>query len=176
MWQKIILQRQKKQVDKGFITLEILVSIIIALAFVAFSMQTLVLSMMLKVQAQEKQRADQLIQEDVETLNDLASDLTITGTCDPSDYAGGYAEGLWDEIDAIPTPTTQLLKTINTDGTVSSQGTTLTLARQHISYDSDYNDPPYRTLKIYYQVTNSDNDLVAKRYVEVIPDVALECP
>ena len=175
MWQKTILQRQKKQVDKGFITLEILVSIIIALAFVAFSMQALVLAMMLKVEAQEDQRADQLIQEDVETLNDLASE-TITGTCDPSNYAGGYAKGLWDEINAIPAPTTQLLKTINTDGTVSSQGTTLTLARQHISVNLNYNDPPYRTLKIYYRVTNSDNDIVAKRYVEVIPDVALECP
>ncbi len=182
MWQKILLQQKKKQPDGGFITLEILVSIIIALAFVAFSMQALVLSMMLKVQAQEKQRADQLIQQDIELLNDLAT-TAIAGDCDADNnndgtvtYAQGYADGLWDAIDAEPLPTKQLLRTINDDGTINSEGVTLTLAREHISVDTDYSDAPHRTLKIYYQVTNNNNELVAKRYVEVIPDVALECP
>lgn len=176
MWKRITLRQRKKQPDKGFITLEILVSIIIALAFVAVSMQALVLAMMLKVQAQEDQRADQLIQEDIERLNDLGS-TAIAGTCDSSTYTGGYANGLWTALTtAAPTVTTQLLKTVNSDGSITSEGTTLTLNRTHISTNNDYNNPPYRTLKIYYQVTNSNNELVAKRYVEVIPDVALECP
>lgn len=176
MWQKVLLQKKKKQTNQGFITLEILVSIIIALAFVAFSMQALVLAMMLKVEAQEDQRADQLIQEDVELLNDLASDLTIGGTCNAATYDDGYAKGLWDEIVAIPPSTKQLIRKINSDGTIESEGTTLTLNRTHISTNSNYGTAPYRTLKIYYWVTNSDSDLVAQRYVEVIPDVALECP
>ena len=189
MWQKIILSKNKSLSEKGFITLEILVSIIIALAFVAVSMQTLVLAMMLKVQAQEDQRADQLIQEDIERLNDLGS-TAIAGGCDADTnddgtvtYGEGYASGLWAALIAeAPTVTKQLLQTVNSDGSVTSEGTILTLNRTQISNNGAYSDPPHRTLKIHYRVTKPDTDgdgndeIIANRYLEVIPDVALECP
>ena len=53
------------QKEAGFTTLEILIQLLIALGFVAVSMQSLVYAMAMKVQAQEKQRANELIQEDV---------------------------------------------------------------------------------------------------------------
>ncbi len=179
MWQKIILSKNKSLSEKGFITLEILVSIIIALAFVAVSMQTLVLAMMLKVQAQEDQRADQLIQEDIERLNDLGSIIAEDhdNKCNPASYPDGYANELWGNLpNDSDSLTKRLLTIVQDDGSVTSEGTTLTLNRTHISNNGAYSDPPHRTLKIHYQVTNNDGNIVANRYVEVIPDVALECP
>lgn len=182
MWQKITLKQRTRQLNKGFITLEILISILIALAFVAFSMQALVFAMLFKVQAQEDQRADQLIQEDIERLNNLGS-TAIAGTCNAATYTGGYANGLWSALIAeAPNVTKQLLKTVNSDGSVTTEGTTLSLNRTHISDNVNYSSVPHRTLKINYQVIKPDADgdgnpeIIASRYVEVIPDVALECP
>ena len=164
--------KYKKALDRGFTTLEILISIIIALAFVSVAMQSFVLATAMRVQAQEKQRANQLIQEDLETLNNLASNIAEdhNNKCSPAAYANGYAQDLWDDINAVAVPTTQLL--IAADGTQT--GKTLTLSRRHIS-DGSSNDP-HRTLKIFYQVTDPDTNVIAERYVEVIPDVALQCP
>ncbi|WP_319422309.1 hypothetical protein [Pleurocapsa sp. FMAR1] len=63
--------------ETGFTTFEILISLLIALLFVAVSMQSLVYAMAMKVQAQEKQRANELIQEDIERINRLGS-TTLT--------------------------------------------------------------------------------------------------
>lgn len=171
--EKLLRFNYRKTLDRGFSTVEILISIITALAFVTFSLQSFVLGVAMKVQAQEKQRANQLIQEDLERLSELASIIAEDhdNKCNPAAYANGYARELWDDIAAIAAPTAKLLK--ESDGT-EKKGTTLTLARDHVSNAS--NVTPFRTLKINYRVTNSDNDDVVERYVEVIPDVALRCP
>ena len=183
---KLIRFRHKKNLDKGFTTLEVLISIFIALAFVSVTMQSFVLAVAIKVQAQEKQRANQLIQDDLERLSDLASIIAedhsnkcnpvavTTGTTSTA-YENGYAEELWDDIDAVTPPTVNLL--VASDGT--GTGKTLTLVRNQINDlrdPSPANDAPYRTLKINYQVTDPDANVIAERYVEVIPDVALRCP
>lgn len=183
--QKLLIFKLGKTLNKGFTTLEVLISIIIALAFVSVAMQSFVLAMAMKVQAQEKQRANQLIQEDLERLSDLASIIAedhsnkcnpvavTTGTTSTA-YENGYAYELWEDINAVAVPTVNLL--VASDGTGS--GKTLTLARSQINDLTDpspASDAPYRTLKINYQVT-SDGDVIAQRYVEVIPDVALQCP
>lgn len=164
-------QRQKS-LNQGFTTLEILVSIIIALAFVSVAMQSFVLAMGMKVQAQEKQRANQLIQEDLERTNILASNIVADHDlkCSPTAYADGYAKVLRDDLDAEPEPTVKLLKMA--DGTAA--GKTLTLNREFVSDASS--TAPHRTLKIDYRVTDPDSNVIAERYVEVIPDVALQCP
>lgn len=176
---QIFKLKHRKSLDRGFTTLEILVSIIIALAFVSVAMQSFVLAMGMKVQAQEKQRANQLIQEDLERLNNLASNVGAdpTNKCNPATYTNGYAKELWDDINAVTVPTAQLLK--SADGTEA--GITLTLARTHVSGGNPPTIPisstaPHRTLKINYQVTDPNGDVVAERYVEVIPNVALQCP
>ena len=195
---KIFKLKHRKTLDRGFTTLEILVSIIIALAFVSVALQSFVLAMGMKVQAQEKQRANQLIQEDLERLASLGSNIaaeeTSGGTthtfiqrcnAEPAgggtvEYVNGFAQELWDAIVAVTPPTARLLK--SADGTVA--GKTLTLGRTHVSGGDPSATPvipvsstaPHRTLKINYQVTDPDGDVIAERYVEVIPDVALRCP
>lgn len=175
--------RLKKSLNKGFTTLEVLVSIIIALAFVSVAMQSFVFAIAIKVQAQEKQRANQLIQEDLEELSNLATLISEdhNNKCDPvaasgnTAYENGYAYELWEDIDAITEPTVNLLVDANGNGT----GETLTLDRSQINDTSDpspADDAPYRTLKINYEVKDSDDNVIAQRYVEVIPDVALQCP
>ena len=196
---KIIFNlRHRKSLDRGFTTLEILISIIIALAFVSVALQSFVLAMSMKVQAQEKQRANQLIQEDLERLASLGSNIAAEDTsgatthtfiqrcnAEPAGggtvaYANGFAQELWEDIRVITPPTARLLK--SADGTEA--GKTLTLARTHVSGGNPSATPvipvssttPHRTLKIDYQVTDPDGDVIAERYVEVIPDVALQCP
>ena len=183
---KLFKFRHRKTSDLGFSTLEVLVSIIIALAFVSVAMQSFVLGMAMKVQAQEKQRANQLIQEDLERLSDLASIIAEdhNNKCDPvavttgttsTAYENGYAYELWEDIDAVTVAPVSLLS----DGT----GKTLTLVRTPVSGDPTAtpaipisSTAPHRTLKINYQVTDPNNNVIAERYVEVIPDVALRCP
>ena len=180
----------KKSLDKGFTTLEVLISIIIALAFVSVTMQSFVLALGMKIQAQEKQRANQLIQEDLERLSDLASliradhankcnPLATTGTGAKTAYENSYAQALWVEIDKVKE--SDLDTKLN--GFKSSK--TLKIERTHVYDDSDpspASDAPYRTLKIRYRVHDSDDttitddEVIAQRYVEVIPDVALQCP
>ena len=172
---KLLKFNYRKAGDRGFTTLEILISIIVALAFVSFTMQSFVLAMAMKVQAQEKQRANQLIQEDLERIGELATRITEdhNNKCNPANYADGYAKQLWDFVEptGATNPSVRLLR--KADGTES--GKTLTLDRTPISGGSS--TAPHRTLKINYQVTVSpNNDVVAERYVEVIPDVALRCP
>ena len=219
--------------DAGFTTFEILISLLIALGFVAVSMQSLVYAMAMKVQAQEKQRANELIQEDIERINRLGSSLAkgtpavpatpATGAtpatpaipaappfCNPvatptttparTAYENGYAQALWNSLqtEAAGTETTTsaslrktLIKKVDSTGATQSQGKTLALRRFHVSEGSS--TAPHRTLKVGYQVwnwdsTNSDfknknngdidtgDEPIAETYVEIIPDVALQCP
>ena len=182
--------RPKKSLDSGFSTLEVLISIIVALTFVSFAMQSFVLAMAMKVQAQEKQRANQLIQEDLERMATLATNVprdelalapphTFREKCNAfpagggaAAYANGFGQDLWGLVQpaGFSAPTTTLLR--SADGTTG--GETLTLARRHVSQGSSV--APHRTLKVNYQVTDSDDNVIAQRYVEVIPDVALQCP
>ncbi|MDJ0901166.1 MAG: hypothetical protein QNJ55_20390 [Xenococcus sp. MO_188.B8] len=179
MWQKIILQSQRKKTlpDKGFLTLEIIIATLVAFAFLMSSLQALVLGMYLKVQAQEDQRANQLIQEDIEAFASLSStlNLDLNTNCDPIDYNTSYAFGLWNSFDdtgttAVYEPDEPVIISLLSGG----GGAELTLNRTHVSAING--TAPFRTLGIYYQVRNNDNDLVASRYIEMIPDQALRCP
>ena len=166
--------------DQGFITLEILISILIASGFLAVAMQSLVYAMAIKVQAQEKQRSTQLISEDLETANELANRSNVSGDCDATTYNNGYGRGLWTLVNN-GTPTKSLLS----DG----GGKQLALDRIEVSAGST---TPHRTLRIRYQVWDWDgtnfldrsgntrdiatDEPIAETYVEIIPDVALACP
>ena len=200
MWKKINFKTQKYSQNNGFITLEILVGIIIALAFVAVSLQTLVYAKYIQVTAIEDKRADELIQEDIENVNNLALAISDPdGDCKATTYNNGYAKALWDDLEpnapssANPPPTKSLSKLVKTDPftgsvTITEEGKTFGLKRTHVSLNRA--TAPYKTLKIYYEVKewdgndfdinndgrDVDDDVIADRYVEVIPDVALECP
>ena len=55
--------------------MEVIVAALMVFFFVAGSMQALALSVAIRVQAQERQRADQLIQEDVEQIRLIAENM-----------------------------------------------------------------------------------------------------
>lgn len=194
----LILNKKNSRKDAGFTTLEILVSLIIALSFVAVSMQSLVYAMAMKVQAQEKQRANELIQEDIERINQLGSNTALAGTCNATTYTGSYAEALWTALqadasgnDTTTTVTKTVIKKIKSDGSVETGGKTLGLRRFHVSNTAGNSTAPHRTLKVGYQIWNWDgtsfkdkndgaiaagDEPIAETYVEIIPDVALQCP
>lgn len=187
------LSQKTSPKEAGFSTLEILISLIIALLFVALTMQSLVYSMAMKVQAQEKQKANELIQEDIERINQLGSTLAA-GTagnrpfCNPTSYEDGYASALWNLL-PLATQTKTVIKKVKSDGSVDTGGKQLALRRFHVS--STINSHPYRTLRVGYQVWNwngsnytnqiggtitANDEPIAETYVEIIPDVALQCP
>ena len=196
---RLIRLNTTRREDQGFVTFEIIISILIALAFVAVSMQSLVYAMAMKVQAQEKQRANQLIQEDIERINQLGS-TALTAECDPvattsptrTAYQNSFANALWTAVNATGTQTKNLLEKIDTStGAVDTSGKQLALQRFHVSGQTNNSTFPHRTLKIGYQVWEWDgtnyladdgstpstgDEPIAETYVEVIPDVALACP
>lgn len=193
MYKTITLKnKRKKPIDKGFITIEIIIALLIAFGFLMVSLQTLVLAMVFKVGAQEEQKADKLIQEDIERLNDLGSTLTLgaTGTeaCDgdlnnDGTADDGYSQQLWAALQAAPADlTVSLLSTVGSDGTTEA-GKTLTLIRTpNLNVPTSVSPNRNRSLGIDYRVEKPDEDgdgnpdVIANRYVEVIPDEALECP
>ncbi len=199
MYKFIWLKHKKFTAEQGFITIEILISLLIALGFVAVSMQSLVYGMAMKVQAQEKQRANQLIQEDIERVNQLGSNTALGGSCNAANYTSGYANNLWTSLqtadsgaysgDSSTTSVTRtVLKKIKSDGTADTSGKVLGLRRFHVNNPAT---APYRNLKIRYEVWNwngtafvdstgsttlTGDTPIAETYLEVIPNVALACP
>lgn len=190
------LSQKTSQKEAGFSTLEILISLIIALLFVALTMQSLVYAMAMKVQAQEKQRANELIQEDIERINQLGSTLPtppVAATCNSTSYGGGYAQALWALTPTIPATSQRktIIKKIKSDGSVDTGGGGKQIALRRFHVSSTINSNPYRTLKVGYQVWNwngsnytnqiggnitARDEPIAETYVEIIPDVALQCP
>ena len=173
--------RKVVQTEQGFTLFEVLVAIVIATAFVAVSMQAIVIAAMFKVKAQEKERANELIREDVEIVKEFAAadDTNIklkehSNRCFATVYDDGYANALWGRLP---------IKPADKDVTVNT-GKKLALERIHFSEaTATTSDAPYKTLKIKYEVKEWDSDTsssvgepVAEDYIEVIPDVALECP
>ena len=191
MWKLYLYQLYKKQTkqETGFFTLEILVSLLIAMTFVLVALQSMVYATMLKVQAQERQRANQLIKEEIERVNILASNIAEDhdAKCEPANYADGYARELWDDVQtytnpptaADPPPVEYLIQKTQADGTVVSSGRQFGLNRTHVSVTNS--TAPHRTLRIRYSVREWDGtqfvgDSITETYIEVIPDVALSCP
>jgi type II secretory pathway pseudopilin PulG len=192
------LSQRTSQKEAGFSTLEILISLVIALLFVALTMQSLVYAMAMKVQAQEKQRANELIQEDIERLNQLGSTLPIppvNATCNPVGvpsvaYPNGYAQLLWNSL-PLGTQTKTIIKKIKSDGSVDTGGKQIALERFPVSSSPNNSAFPHRTLRVKYKVWNwnganytnriggnraATDQPIAETYVEIIPDVALQCP
>ncbi len=173
----IYLQLKTRIKDQGFVTIEVIVALLVGLAFFAMAMQSFVYAAAIKVQAQEKQRANQLIQEDMELISQLGSGITNTNLCNPpitsasgvtpvvTDYDSGYAKALWDALqtaaagtNTTTTVTRTLIKKIeknsSNEAVVATDGKELGLQRFHISDGNS--DHPHRTLKIGYQVWQWD--------------------
>ena len=70
---RLLLKQPKSQ--SGFTLIEVLVASLMVVFFVVGSMQALALSVAIRVKAQERQRADQLIQEDIEAVRLAAENM-----------------------------------------------------------------------------------------------------
>ncbi len=212
---KTALKKQKKQQenpDQGFITIEIIVSLLIATLFVLGSLQMLVVGAAMSVGATRQQRADKIIQQEIENLNNLGGTLAlpttttvITGTtisnptistCNGSidlDNNGtaddGFGQALWNMRKATnPTSADALVAANNTpilDTDTTIMGRTLEVTITRNTDAGDLTLTPHRILGLTLLVaedqngdgdTDDTNEEIAERYVEVIPDAALECP
>ncbi len=165
------LVTKPKKSDTGFTLLELLVATLVAFLFVVGSMQALVFATALRVKAQSKQRANQLIQEDVEEVQSLAQLTNLPADhekCFANSYNDGYAQLLWTEAEQGYTQ-----KTINLTDNSNSQE--YELIRTKVTTGSQ---SPHKVLKIEYEVREADGQqkTIATDYIEVIPDAALQCP
>ena len=182
MWQIFILKTQNKKLsDKGFITIEVVIALFIAFAFLMVSLQTMVAAMAFKLQAQEEQKANKLIQEDIERLNDIGSRLPLVlDRCDGDENNDGtaddgYSQALWDALQAdTPDGDSDLQVRLVVTASGTEAGKTLTLTRDP-DLSVTTSGSPNRILGISYLVADDDGTEIINRYVEVIPDAALEC-
>ena len=182
MLKQIILNQKKFQSDSGFGLMEVLVAALITFFFVIGSMQALVLATAMRVQAQEKQRASQLIQEYIEQIQFEAEDLaTNHRLCSANAYdtdgstdfsasppvVDSYAQSLAVNLPSIPSPK-QLL-----NGAGKTYGLGIV--------DSTFPGSTAKVLKISLEVKEWNGssligNAIAEDYIEVIPNAAFECP
>ncbi|AFZ36251.1 hypothetical protein Sta7437_2726 [Stanieria cyanosphaera PCC 7437] len=162
------ISKKKSKSEAGFSLIEVLVAMLIATFFVVGSMQALVLATMLRVKAQEQQRANQLIQEDTEQIQLTAKNLTVDySKCSATGSADGYAKALEDSLPSVPADKKLL----------GDEGKTYRLTRTPTPSSSS----PYKVLRIKYEVkewngTKLVGDAIATDYIEVIPNAAVQCP
>lgn len=152
--------------EAGFTLIEVIVAALMVFFFVAGAMQALALSVAIRVQAQERQRADQLIQEDVEQIRLVAENMSKNHSlCTANGYSGGYAEALTSEADFPANGATKYLIEGNTK------------SRQY-QLDRTVNPASTNTvLKLNYEVKEvGETRVIATDYIEVIPNEAIQCP
>jgi type II secretory pathway pseudopilin PulG len=169
MFKLIQLTRKKHSPESGFTLIEVLVAALMVFFFVIGSMQALALSVAIRVKAQERQRSNQLIQEDVEQVRLKAENLDVDQSlCAATDYSGGYAEDLYNNLPPPP-PDKKLIKdNPNPDS-----------KKYKLYRTPDIANSTSTVLKIDYTVTEvgaTPSRDIAKDYIEVIPDAAIECP
>lgn len=187
---KLILFKTKiPQKDQGFTMLEVLVAGLITFFFIIGSLQAMVLATMIKVQSLEKERANEIIQEDKEAIKARATNFAIpAGTnlsnlCDPPAAANGFAQlfiASNNGLAGLNVPRNK--KVLNSYDSNETKGRTLLLSRTAIN-TGQY---PFKTLTISYQVNRTlngttpdltdSNRLIATDTLEVMPNVALQCP
>lgn len=151
--------------EEDFSILEVLVTILVITGFILASLQATVLATLLRVQAQDKQEATNLVQEDLELIRYHAFMLTST----PAN-CGSYGTTL--QADLEGKGYTDAVQTISVNGR---------------SYDIDrtYN-PSENILQISYSVSYDDNqphprytstgdNVVTTLSTEVLPNAALSC-
>jgi len=197
---------QTKSLDQGFMTLEMIIASWVGFFFLVFSMQTIVSGLAFKVISQKEFGGDRLIQEEIERLNDLARvenlslidpaladpDVNRIAACDGTWDSGdgtandGHGQALWNarvvEGDTLTASTATTITIDPNTATDNIVGLTLTLVGTRNLADPGGAGAAnaHKILGINYVVTAPDElgnpETIAERYVEVIPDEALECP
>lgn len=187
-------------IENGFTLVEVLVAVLLTTLFVATAMQAVAISALMKLRAREYSEAITWIQEDVETVksisSNLAEDATKCQTQNPS-ASGGYAALLQTKLPRDTTKNitvnSQVYTAVNNPGFRQIAGSTLWLMRSEVIDDnpsvdgSIKYDPAFMSLSLNYLVvpnkgnapttpTDKNYRVVAALETEVIPNAAFKCP
>ena len=159
--------QKQHQPESGFTLMEVIVAALMVFLFVVGSMQALALSTALRVKAQQRQRSNQLIQEDIEQIRLAAENMPVNHSlCSATGYSGSYAQALTTSADFPANYATKNLIEGNTDSKLYKLYRT-----------TDTANSTNTVLKLKYEVKDEEQSkVVATDYVEVIPDAAIQCP
>jgi type II secretory pathway pseudopilin PulG len=187
--------------DAGFTLIEVILAAIILMAFVAISAQSIVLSQFIRIKAQERARANQAIQEDVELLRLISADNSSINpnakTCAATTANTGYANSLQTNFTTFKTSYSSTYGAI--DNSFTSENVSFSSnnfnyrirLRRQIETSTNDSSINFKALRIRYRVEttkksansnafniecNYSNNCVLDDYIEVIPNVALRCP
>lgn len=161
---KIVFATLKKNQEKGFTILEVLVTILVISGFLLGSLQAIVIATVFRVQAQDKQEAANWVQQDLELIRYQAFVLdngtAVTATC-----TSGYASALNTQIGSITNPVGINNRNYSVTRTPTSNSNILTI-NYTVNYASGH--PRFKS------ASGADNT-VTTLSTEVIPNAALDC-
>ena len=160
--------QQNQCTQQGFTMIEVLVSAFILTTLAMMSIQLVALSTYSRVKAQIKTQTDTWISEDIANSKYEASNIARDDSkCLASAYDDGYAKQLQDSIDSnYPVSPREIF------------GVDYNLQR---TYETANSTAPHKVLIITNRIRkweggNYTGNPVAEARIEIIPDVALECP
>lgn len=173
----------------GFTTIEVLVSLLLALTFSGIAVQSIVTAAAIRVRAQESSDAANWVKTDLNVITNQARDLggydTTTGTysdiqtnrCLATNATAGFANLLQNSPDIHPNPSSAdpIIGSDDTDTQLSSIGDRPYTIRRQTSI-SDENPQILRVEYDVYRGTNISTDpIIYSYYSEVIPGVTFAC-
>ncbi|NJK42192.1 MAG: prepilin-type N-terminal cleavage/methylation domain-containing protein [Acaryochloridaceae cyanobacterium SU_2_1] len=153
--------------ESGFTLVEVLVGLVVVVAFVSTTMQALLTATLFRVKGQEISEATNWINQDLEMVKYKAAQLgLVAGTYKPDPTAcksSSYATQLAQEI------STNAPVDANKSSAIGSRP--YTLARTTTPSSASPN-----ILEVSYTVTSASGQQISTRLAKVIPNVALACP
>ena len=166
------MPRSKKLNQQGFTIIEVLVSMLIIVMFIAIAMQLIVIASIFKARAEQYDRAVVWIQEDLESAIATAQVYEQSATpystkCNATVASEGLAAGLLNDPTGIG-------GTPKKFGTRIFGGKSFTMTRT-ADYVSSFD--PFRLLKLNYTVAPSKGGAaIATISTEVIANATFKCP
>ena len=164
--------RSKKFRQQGFTLIEVLVSMLIIVIFIAIALNLIVIAAIFKARAEQYDRAVVWIQEDLEQTISIAKQYEQDANpyslkCNATVASSGLAAGLLNDPTGIG-------GTPKNFGTKSFGGTTFAMTRT-ADYTNSFD--PFKLLKLNYTVAPvSGGAAIATISTEVIANAVFTCP
>jgi type II secretory pathway pseudopilin PulG len=174
------LFKGQQKADRGFSLVEVMLGMLLIMAFLGVAMQGMVASTAIKIKSQDRGEATAWIQEDLDFIRSQSNSLDLSGTtytadkprCSVTSESTGYADKLRDTIrgsNVTSNTDAANTQTFNRSSSLNARPFTMTRVM------SVTNAVPYTTLNVTYTVINSSNTILAQSYGEVIPVAAMSC-
>lgn len=164
--------QSKKYCQQGFTIIEVLVSMLIIVMFIAIAMHLMIVASIFKARAEQYDRAVVWIQEDLEQAIAIAQQyeqnaIPYSAKCSATVANDGLAAGLLNDPTGIG-------GTPKNFGTRVFAGTSFTMTRT-ADYANSFD--PFRLLKLNYTVAPaSGGKAIATISTEVIANATFKCP